>query len=242
MKGNSLWTILAGAWLAGGGIASLGFGPDRLHPTALTGDGGEVRLRYAVVETGKPGTALFDAYGAALRRAGFEISPTHQAPPRLRAHLDGPDGPLRAVLTLTQDSESAGTPLHVSLTAAPTDAVTVGGTVTPPSPRPSLHFASDQADLDDDAGPLLAEAARVLKQDPRLSLMVMGHTDDRHALDEALDLSARRAEAVVAALVEDHGVERGRLVPRGAGWLAPVASNRTQAGRALNRRVDLAEI
>ena len=48
-------------------------------------------------------------------------------------------------------------------------------------------------------------------------------------------------DAVAAALVEEYGIAAGRLTPGGAGFLSPVASNRTEEGRALNRRVELVE-
>jgi len=50
-----------------------------------------------------------------------------------------------------------------------------------------------------------------------------------------------RAEAVVQALIKDHGVGAARLKAQGAGPIAPVASNRTEEGRAKNRRVELVE-
>jgi len=55
------------------------------------------------------------------------------------------------------------------------------------------------------------------------------------------DLSKRRAESVVATLTARYGVERERLRPAGAGSTAPVASNRSEEGRAQNRRVELVE-
>jgi OOP family OmpA-OmpF porin len=58
-------------------------------------------------------------------------------------------------------------------------------------------------------------------------------------LEHNLDLSKRRAAAVVQALVADHGISADRLTPRGVGPLAPVASNDSEEGRALNRRVEL---
>jgi len=54
-----------------------------------------------------------------------------------------------------------------------------------------------------------------------------------------VDLSNRRAAAVVEALVTNHGISGERLTPRGVGPLAPIGSNDTDAGRALNRRVEL---
>jgi outer membrane protein OmpA-like peptidoglycan-associated protein len=52
-------------------------------------------------------------------------------------------------------------------------------------------------------------------------------------------LSQKRAEAVVMALVTRFGVDAKRLTPRGLAFLAPLASNSTDDGRAKNRRVEL---
>jgi len=60
--------------------------------------------------------------------------------------------------------------------------------------------------------------------------------DDRRP--DGVELSRRRAESVRQALIE-RGVPAERLEARGVGFLAPVASNATEAGRALNRRVEL---
>ena len=51
-----------------------------------------------------------------------------------------------------------------------------------------------------------------------------------------------RAEAVVEALVDDHAIARSRLRPAGAGMMSPVTTNRTEQGRAENRRVELVEV
>ena len=56
-----------------------------------------------------------------------------------------------------------------------------------------------------------------------------------------MSLSQRRAAAVAAALVKTYGIAHGRLSSAGVGFLAPVGSNRTEEGRALNRRVELIE-
>jgi len=56
-----------------------------------------------------------------------------------------------------------------------------------------------------------------------------------------LDLSLRRAQAVVAALTSDFAVARSRLEARGVGFLAPVAPNKTEDSRAKNRRVQLVQ-
>ena len=70
-------------------------------------------------------------------------------------------------------------------------------------------------------------------------MLVVGHTDDRGALQYNLDLSARRAQAVVKFLEQEYAIAAARLEGHGVGYLAPVASNDTEAGQALNRRVEL---
>jgi outer membrane protein OmpA-like peptidoglycan-associated protein len=55
-------------------------------------------------------------------------------------------------------------------------------------------------------------------------------------------LSQARAQAVVTALTAQHGIAAARLIAFGAGPFAPVATNKTEEGRAKNRRVELVEI
>ena len=57
--------------------------------------------------------------------------------------------------------------------------------------------------------------------------------------DYNTNLSRRRADAVVAVLINDYGVEGSRLSSAGVGYLAPAASNESEEGRELNRRVEL---
>jgi outer membrane protein OmpA-like peptidoglycan-associated protein len=56
-----------------------------------------------------------------------------------------------------------------------------------------------------------------------------------------VDLSDRRAAAAVKALVERYGIAAARLTAKGVGPFAPVGTNRTDDGRAKNRRVELVE-
>jgi outer membrane protein OmpA-like peptidoglycan-associated protein len=85
---------------------------------------------------------------------------------------------------------------------------------------------------------LLNEVARALRDRPTLALEIQGHTDSQGAAATNRRLSQRRAEAVRAYLVR-RGVARSRLTARGYGEREPIADNRTAAGRAQNRRVDL---
>lgn len=72
-----------------------------------------------------------------------------------------------------------------------------------------------------------------------MKLHVVGHTDNVGGYDSNLGLSKRRAEAVVAALSRDFGIAAERLTANGVAYLAPVAVNTTEEGRAKNRRVEL---
>jgi outer membrane protein OmpA-like peptidoglycan-associated protein len=104
-----------------------------------------------------------------------------------------------------------------------------------------IYFDTDSATLKAESAPTLTEIAKLLSQTPKLNLIVVGHTDNQGGLDYNMDLSRRRASAVVQALTAAHGVARARLTSAGVGYLAPIASNVTDAGRALNRRVELIE-
>lgn len=102
-----------------------------------------------------------------------------------------------------------------------------------------IHFDTDSAAIRPESEPTLVQIAKLLKTQPELELLVVGHTDNRGSLEYNMDLSQRRARSVVDALVSRYGIAAARLAPHGVGFLAPVASNATKAGRAANRRVEL---
>lgn len=102
-----------------------------------------------------------------------------------------------------------------------------------------IYFDTDSAELEPESKPTLDEIGKLLKKDPYLKLIIVGHTDNVGSLDHNLDLSRRRAEAVVGELVGTYGIARDRLTSSGAAFLAPVATNDTEEGRAKNRRVEL---
>jgi outer membrane protein OmpA-like peptidoglycan-associated protein len=102
-----------------------------------------------------------------------------------------------------------------------------------------ILFDFDRADIKPESKPTLEEIAKFLRANPGLGLIVAGHTDSQGGFDYNVELSRRRAAAVVAALTRDHGIAAARLTPFGVGPAAPVASNDTEEGRAKNRRVEL---
>jgi len=102
-----------------------------------------------------------------------------------------------------------------------------------------ILFDTGKADVKPESASALTEIARMLAASPALTVHVVGHTDNVGPLAQNLDLSKRRAQAVVTALTTAHKVAAARLRADGVGPLAPVASNDTDAGRAKNRRVEL---
>lgn len=105
----------------------------------------------------------------------------------------------------------------------------------------SLYFETDSAKLKAESDPTLSVIAEMLNRKPKLKLLVVGHTDNKGGLKHNLDLSKRRAQSVVKALVGKHKISVKRLTPEGVGYLAPVANNKSEAGRVKNRRVELVE-
>jgi outer membrane protein OmpA-like peptidoglycan-associated protein len=102
-------------------------------------------------------------------------------------------------------------------------------------------FDLDQDTMRPDSKAQLDEIGALLTQNPELDVLVVGHTDAEGALEYNSDLSLRRARSIADVLVSDYGVGAGRLTPIGVGMAAPVASNRTEEGRARNRRVELVD-
>ncbi len=98
-------------------------------------------------------------------------------------------------------------------------------------------FESDSAQLTPDSGAVLAKLAESLEQMPDARVAVVGHSDSSGGFAYNVDLSARRAQNVIEALVKDQAVARARLVALGAGPIDPATSNATPEGRAQNRRV-----
>jgi outer membrane protein OmpA-like peptidoglycan-associated protein len=102
-----------------------------------------------------------------------------------------------------------------------------------------ILFDSNKADIKVESKAALDEIAKYLKANTSVKLHVVGHTDNVGGLDANLGLSKRRADAVVSALTGSYGIPASRLTANGVAYLAPVAVNTTEDGRAKNRRVEL---
>ena len=104
-----------------------------------------------------------------------------------------------------------------------------------------IYFDFDKAEVKPESEPTLKEIAKLLRQDPQLNLYVVGHTDYVGEFNYNIKLSQERADAIVEILVSKYAISPNRLKAYGVGPLAPVASNKTEEGRSLNRRVELVE-
>ena len=103
-----------------------------------------------------------------------------------------------------------------------------------------ILFDTGKADVKPDSAPALMAVVDMLTQDPKLKVYVVGHTDNVGAVAANMDLSKRRAAAVVQALsAAPYNIAASRMQSFGDGPTAPVASNDTEDGRARNRRVEL---
>lgn len=104
-----------------------------------------------------------------------------------------------------------------------------------------IYFDTNRWDIKPPSEPTLDEIARLLKDNPGMKLLVVGHTDSVGTYEFNLDLSRKRADSVVNALVSSYGISKDRLRAVGVSFACPVGSNRTEEGRARNRRVELVE-
>lgn len=101
-----------------------------------------------------------------------------------------------------------------------------------------VQFDTDKSDIKPQFHDEIAKVADFMKQNPTTTAVIEGHTDRVGTADYNLKLSQRRAEAVVAYLIDTFGIERSRLSAKGYGFSRPVAYNSTAEGRALNRRIN----
>jgi outer membrane protein OmpA-like peptidoglycan-associated protein len=102
-----------------------------------------------------------------------------------------------------------------------------------------LQFDTDKAELRTDSKPSLIQIAKLLSQNPKLNVFVVGHSDNQGSYAHNLELSQKRSDAIVLALTTEFKIAPARLVAKGIASVSPIASNDNEAGRAKNRRVEL---
>jgi OmpA-OmpF porin, OOP family len=106
-------------------------------------------------------------------------------------------------------------------------------------PLNNIFFEYAKATLRPDSYPELDRIVDTMKENPNLAIEVQGHTDNVGSNESNLKLSQDRAEAVRKYLLSKK-IQAARVTSVGYGETKPVATNDTEEGRALNRRVQLA--
>ncbi|MGB7318714.1 MAG: OmpA family protein [Planktotalea sp.] len=101
-----------------------------------------------------------------------------------------------------------------------------------------LDFKTGSSELGEGPFASLGKLAAYLKTNSARRVALVGHTDAEGSLEGNIALSKRRAASVRQRLIESHGVASAQLSAEGVGFLSPVASNLSKAGRDTNRRVE----
>jgi len=101
----------------------------------------------------------------------------------------------------------------------------------------NIFFDFDKTTLKSESFVELDKVVEFLNNNPSVEIEIAGHTDSKGSDDYNLNLSQGRAQAVVDYLI-GQGIDSFRLIAKGYGETVPVATNETDEGRAINRRVE----
>ena len=134
-----------------------------------------------------------------------------------------------------QDRQEAA--LRAQMAGTGVDVVREGDNIVLTMPD-AITFGFDSSVLSAQFRPVLDNLAQTLAEYPQTRVQVVGHTDSVGSTSYNQTLSQERAMAV-ATYLAGRGVGWGRMTTLGAGESQPVASNATEAGRAMNRRVEI---
>jgi outer membrane protein OmpA-like peptidoglycan-associated protein len=201
------------------------FAIDVLPPPAMHVDLGD--FRFLSARRGDEGVTILVSTTA---RAGYiQIVRAGPADAAFRASATG-DAP-----------ETTTAPAALTPAAAAVAASGIGGALETQGRAilADLAFQTGSAQLGDGPFPSLDALAAYLTANPTRRVALVGHTDAEGSLDANIALSRRRAGSVLERLVADYDIPRAQLAAEGMGYLSPVASNLTPAGREANRRVEV---
>lgn len=101
-----------------------------------------------------------------------------------------------------------------------------------------INFDTGKSTIRDESRPIIEQIVQLLKENSELKLSIEGHTDNVGDAKSNQVLSEQRAKSVMDAIVKA-GVDAKRLSAAGFGQDRPIADNRTDEGKAQNRRVEL---
>jgi outer membrane protein OmpA-like peptidoglycan-associated protein len=204
------------------------FGLDLLPAPAMYVDLGDFRYLLAA-EDGTAGRRLVSVVTSRGLGAGYVHVTT----------VDPADAPATAVPLEAARPEAGGLETPAPLPVAPPASDIARRLLSDGhAALDGLEFPSGSAALPGDGYASLSALAAFLEENPSATVVLVGHTDAVGALDANTALSRARAQSVRTRLIGTYGIDPGRLLAEGAGYLAPVASNLTPEGRAANRRVE----
>jgi outer membrane protein OmpA-like peptidoglycan-associated protein len=101
-----------------------------------------------------------------------------------------------------------------------------------------INFDTDKAVVKPESQPVIDQIIALLKENSSLKVSIEGHTDNTGTLQRNKTLSEQRAQSVLNAVLKG-GVEKERLSSKGWGQDKPLADNKTEEGKAKNRRVEI---
>jgi len=101
-----------------------------------------------------------------------------------------------------------------------------------------INFDTGRSIIEPESKPIIDQIVQMMKSNPGLKISVEGHTDNVGNPKSNKTLSDNRAKAVVSAIITQ-GIDVNRLSALGHGQDKPIADNKTEEGRAKNRRVEL---
>jgi OOP family OmpA-OmpF porin len=101
-----------------------------------------------------------------------------------------------------------------------------------------IEFDINKAEIRPEYRNEIARVGDFMKKYPTTTAVIEGHTDNVGTAEHNLDLSQRRAQAVVDYLADNFGIDRSRLTAKGYGLTRPIADNATEEGKQKNRRIE----
>lgn len=102
-----------------------------------------------------------------------------------------------------------------------------------------IQFETGKSTIKQESVKIVEQMGMLLNTDKTLKVFIVGHTDNVGVLDANLKLSEDRANAVIAMLTTNYKVATSQLIGKGVGPLSPIANNNSEAGKKLNRRVEM---
>lgn len=148
------------------------------------------------------------------------------------------DGDLGRVSSRGSSVVAATAPSSGSANSAPPTDMATALTQIGRAVLTDLSFVPGSSDLADGPYASLETLAAYLRAHPDLQIALVGHTDSAGSLEGNISLSKRRARAVRQRLIDSYDIPGRQLAAEGMGYLSPVGSNLTEAGRDANRRVE----